>query len=114
MRAAILRNVGDTMLDVCDDVELIDPGPGDVVVDITHTGICHSDLSVMNGTIPQIFPLVLGHEGAGIVSEVGDAVTSVSVGDHVIVVCGRRRAVAASTACATRAPTCASTCSSAS
>ena len=86
MRAAVLRNVGDTMLDICDDVELIDPDPGDVVVDITHTGICHSDLSVMNGTIPQIIPLVLGHEGAGIVSEVGDAVTSVSVGDHVIVV----------------------------
>lgn len=86
MRAAILRNVGDTTLDLCDDVELMEPTPGDVVVDITHTGICHSDLSVMNGTIPQGIPAVLGHEGAGIVREVGDAVTSVSVGDHVIVV----------------------------
>lgn len=86
MRAAILRNVGDTILDVCDDVELIEPGPDDVIVDITHTGICHSDLSVMNGTIPQGIPAVLGHEGAGIVREVGDAVTSVSVGDHVIAV----------------------------
>ena len=86
MRAAVLRNVGDTTLDVCDDVELIDPGPDDVVVDITHTGICHSDLSVMNGTIPQTVPLVLGHEGAGVVSAVGDGVTSVTVGDHVIAV----------------------------
>lgn len=86
MRAAILRNVGDTTLDVCDDVELIEPGPNDVIVDITHTGICHSDLSVMNGTIPERIPSVLGHEGAGIVAEVGDAVTSVSVGDHVIAV----------------------------
>lgn len=86
MRAAILRNVGDTALDVCDDVELIEPGPTDVIVDITHTGICHSDLSVMNGTIPERVPSVLGHEGAGIVAEVGDAVTSVSVGDHVIAV----------------------------
>lgn len=87
MRAAVLRNVGDTALDVRDDIELIEPGPQDVVVDITHTGICHSDLSVMNGTIPQQHtPLVLGHEGAGVVAEAGDAVTSVSVGDHVIVV----------------------------
>ena len=86
MRAAILRNVGDATLDVCDDVELTDPGPNDVIVDITHTGVCHSDLSVMNGTIPQGIPAVLGHEGAGIVSEVGDAVTSVSAGDHVIAV----------------------------
>jgi len=86
MRAAVLRNVGDTTLEVCDDVELIDPEPNDVVVDITHTGVCHSDLSVMNGTIPQTVPLVLGHEGAGIVAEVGDAVTSVSPGDHVIAV----------------------------
>ena len=86
MRAAILRNVGDTALDLCDDVELIEPGPTDVIVDITHTGICHSDLSVMNGTIPERIPSVLGHEGAGVVAEVGDAVTSVSVGDHVIAV----------------------------
>ena len=87
MRAAVLHQVGDTVLEVRDDVELAQPGPGDVVVDITHTGICHSDLSVMNGTIPQQHtPLVIGHEGAGVVAEVGDAVTSVSVGDHVIVV----------------------------
>ena len=93
MRAAILRKLGDTALDVCDDVELIEPGPTDVIVDITHAGICHSDLSVMNGTIPERIPSVLGHEGAGVVAEVGDAVTSVSVGDHVIAVwsppCGR-------------------------
>ncbi len=86
MRAAVLSDVGDMALEVCDDVQLVEPGPNDVVVDITHTGICHSDLSVMDGTIPQQVPLVLGHEGAGIVSQVGDAVSSVSLGDHVIVV----------------------------
>ena len=87
MRAAVLRQVGDTALEVRNDVDLIEQGSGDVVVDITHTGICHSDLSVMNGTIPQQHtPLVLGHEGAGVVAETGDAVTSVSAGDRVIVV----------------------------
>ena len=86
MLAAILRNTGDDTLEVADNVELIDPGPGQVKVKITHTGICHSDLSAMNGTIPQAAPAILGHEGAGIIDEVGDGVTTVSKGDHVIVV----------------------------
>ena len=47
--------------------------------------MCHSDLSAMNGTIPQPAPAVLGHEGAGIISAVGEGVTDVKVGDHVIV-----------------------------
>ena len=75
MLAAVLRNEGDDELDVTDTIELNDPGPDDVVVKITHTGVCHSDISAMNGTIPQPAPAVLGHEGAGIVEAVGDNVT---------------------------------------
>jgi S-(hydroxymethyl)glutathione dehydrogenase/alcohol dehydrogenase len=85
MRAAVLRNTGDDKLEVRDDVGLIDVGPGQVKVDIQATGVCHSDLSAMTGVIPQPAPFVPGHEGAGIVSEVGEGVTSVSPGDHVIV-----------------------------
>ena len=83
MRAAILRNTGDTDLEVRDDIELRPIGPGEVRVRITHSGVCHSDLSAMNGTIPQPPPAVLGHEGAGIVEDVGEGVTTVAPGDHV-------------------------------
>ncbi len=85
MRAALLRTIGDEALEVRDDIELVPAGPGEVTVDIQATGVCHSDLSVINGTIPQPAPSILGHEGAGIISAVGDGVTSVAVGDHVIV-----------------------------
>jgi S-(hydroxymethyl)glutathione dehydrogenase/alcohol dehydrogenase len=85
MRAALLRNTGDTELEVRDDLEVLDVEAGEVRVDIQATGVCHSDLSVINGTIPQAAPVVLGHEGAGIVAAVGEGVTSVAVGDHVIV-----------------------------
>src|SRR5690606_31791535 len=86
MRAAVLRNVGDEKLEIRDDVELGPVGPGQVKVKIHATGVCHSDVSGMNGTIPQPAPFVPGHEGAGVVTEVGDGVTDVAVGDHVIVV----------------------------
>jgi len=85
MRAAVLRNTGDEMLDVVDDVEVSPPGAGEVKIKIEATGVCHSDLSGMTGTIPQPTPAVLGHEGAGVVVEVGDGVTTVAEGDHVIV-----------------------------
>ncbi|HEY8526160.1 MAG TPA: Zn-dependent alcohol dehydrogenase [Acidimicrobiales bacterium] len=85
MRAAVLRNTGDDKLEVRDDVGLSDVGPGQVKVDIQATGVCHSDLSAMTGVIPQPAPFVPGHEGAGIVREVGEGVTSVAPGDHVIV-----------------------------
>ena len=62
-----------------------DPGPGEVTIKIEATGVCHSDLSAMTGVIPQPAPAVLGHEGAGIISAVGEGVTSVKEGDHVIV-----------------------------
>jgi S-(hydroxymethyl)glutathione dehydrogenase/alcohol dehydrogenase len=71
-------------LEVRDDVEVRGPGPREVVVRIANAGLCHSDVSVIDGTIPFPTPVVLGHEGAGIVEEVGSAVTKVNVGDHVV------------------------------
>lgn len=69
---------------VVDDLEVREPGPGEVAVQIAAAGLCHSDLSVINGTIPFPTPVVLGHEGAGVVSAVGDGVTTVAEGDHVV------------------------------
>ena len=58
MRAAVLRNTGDEKLEIHDDVELGPVGPGEVKVKIHATGVCHSDVSGMNGTIPQPVPFV--------------------------------------------------------
>ena len=66
------------------EVELRPLTPGDVRVEIAGVGVCHSDLSMVNGTLAPSYPLVLGHEAAGVVSEVGDEVTEVDVGDHVV------------------------------
>jgi Zn-dependent alcohol dehydrogenase len=71
-------------LEVRDDVEVRGPRPHEVVVRIVNAGLCHSDVSVIDGTIPFPTPVVLGHEGAGIVEEVGDAVQKLQVGDHVV------------------------------
>lgn len=84
MRAAILTQVPTTELVIADDVTLRPIEPGEVKVKVAHSGVCHSDLSVMTGTIPMELPAVLGHEGAGVVTDVGDGVTHVAVGDHVI------------------------------
>ena len=85
MLAAILMETPTEELMVTDDVTLRDLAPGDVKVKIAHSGVCHSDLSAMNGTIPQTPPVVLGHEGAGVVTDIGDGVTHVAPGDHVII-----------------------------
>jgi S-(hydroxymethyl)glutathione dehydrogenase/alcohol dehydrogenase len=82
MRAAIFTE-SDGPLSV-EDVSAIDPGPRDVVVRVTASGLCHSDLSVINGTLPMPPPCILGHEGAGIVDAVGSEVNRVKVGDRVI------------------------------
>ena len=66
------------------EVELDDPAPGEVLVRIRATGVCHSDLSVLDGMIMTLVPSVLGHEGAGVVEAVGPGVTRVKPGDHVI------------------------------
>ncbi|HEV3226301.1 MAG TPA: Zn-dependent alcohol dehydrogenase [Acidimicrobiales bacterium] len=71
-------------LEVRDDVELRATEPHQVRVRIHNAGLCHSDVSVIDGTIPFPTPVVLGHEGAGVVEEVGSAVRKVKVGDHVV------------------------------
>jgi len=67
------------------DIALAEPGPGQVRVRVAAAGICHSDLSLMNGTLRPSFPLVLGHEAAGTVAAVGPDVTRVAPGDRVVV-----------------------------
>ncbi len=71
-------------MSLVDDLEVAEPGPLEVKVRIVNSGVCHSDVSVTNGTIPFPVPVVLGHEGAGVVEAVGSAVTNVEVGDHVV------------------------------
>ncbi|MCR6727747.1 S-(hydroxymethyl)glutathione dehydrogenase/class III alcohol dehydrogenase [Agrobacterium fabrum] len=67
------------------DLDVEPPRKGEVLVRITHTGVCHTDAFTLSGADPEgLFPAVLGHEGAGIVVEVGEGVTSVVPGDHVI------------------------------
>lgn len=69
-----------------EEVDLQPPGPNEVMVKIVAAGLCHSDLSVINGSRPRPTPMVLGHEAAGIIEEVGDFVTDLQVGDHVVMV----------------------------
>jgi S-(hydroxymethyl)glutathione dehydrogenase/alcohol dehydrogenase len=83
MKAAVLTGV-DVPLEIRDDIEVAAPGPGEVKIEMRASGVCHSDLSVQNGTIPMPTPIVLGHEGAGVVVEVGEGVTTVAAGDHVV------------------------------
>src|SRR3954452_14490251 len=69
-----------------EDIELPAPGPHQVRVRLSAAGVCHSDLSLSRGALRQAVPAVLGHEGAGVVLEVGEAVTAVAPGDHVLLV----------------------------
>lgn len=75
------------------DLEVREPRPTEVAVKMVAAGVCHSDLSVIDGTIPFPPPVVLGHEGAGVVEAVGNAVDHVKPGDHVVITtlayCGR-------------------------
>jgi S-(hydroxymethyl)glutathione dehydrogenase/alcohol dehydrogenase len=67
------------------EVNLAGPKPGEVMVEVRATGICHTDEFTLSGADPEgLFPAILGHEGAGVVVEVGEGVTSVKKGDHVI------------------------------
>jgi S-(hydroxymethyl)glutathione dehydrogenase / alcohol dehydrogenase len=84
MRAAILRGLNEK-LEVRDDVSAEGPGAGEVRVRIAASGVCHSDISVQDGRVPHLMPVVLGHEGAGEVVAVGDGVSELAVGDHVII-----------------------------
>jgi NDMA-dependent alcohol dehydrogenase len=67
------------------DVEVEAPRAGEIKVKMGASGVCHSDLSIQNGTLFSPMPIVLGHEGAGVVEEVGEGVTSVKPGDHVVI-----------------------------
>ncbi|MCF7222168.1 S-(hydroxymethyl)glutathione dehydrogenase/class III alcohol dehydrogenase [Marilutibacter chinensis] len=82
-RAAVAFEAGKPLQIVELDVE--PPRKGEVLVKISHTGVCHTDAFTLSGDDPEgLFPAVLGHEGAGVVVEVGEGVTSVKPGDHVI------------------------------
>jgi alcohol dehydrogenase len=92
IRAAILEEMGrqppyaDTKPLTVGEIDLEGPGPGEVLVKIGAAGLCHSDLSVIDGNRPRPTPMVLGHEAAGIVQEVGRDVTDLQPGDHVALV----------------------------
>ena len=82
-RAAIAFGAGKPL--VIEEVDLEGPKAGEVLVEIKATGVCHTDAFTLSGDDPEgAFPAILGHEGAGIVLEVGDGVASVAPGDHVI------------------------------
>ncbi|WP_426506080.1 Zn-dependent alcohol dehydrogenase [Dactylosporangium sp. McL0621] len=81
-RAAVMRALDGPL--AVEDIELNPTGPGQVRVRLAAAGVCHSDLSLANGTLRQPFPAVLGHEGAGVVVETGAGVTGLAPGDHVV------------------------------
>lgn len=100
-RAAILYDMGapapyaESLPLRIDEVTLDGPGPGEVLVEIAGAGLCHSDLSVVDGSRPRLMPLVMGHEASGIVREVGAEVSEFAPEDRVVFsfvpVCGRCR-----------------------
>src|SRR5512133_2689625 len=67
-----------------EELELADPGPGELLVEIAAAGLCHSDLSVISGARPWPLPIVLGDEASGIVRETGPGVDDLKTGDHVV------------------------------
>ena len=91
-RAAVLSQMGvarpyaDSRPLSVETVTLDPPGPGEVLVAIKAAGLCHSDLSVINGDRPRPLPMALGHEAAGVVEALGDGVTDLAIGDHVVMV----------------------------
>ena len=92
IQAAVLRQIGlpapyaQSQPLVLEDVELDPPGPGEVLVRIRAAGLCHSDLSVIDGNRPRPLPMVLGHEVAGVVEQLGAGVTDLRIGHHVVAV----------------------------
>jgi alcohol dehydrogenase len=92
VRAAILEEMGrkppyaDSRPLTIGEIDLEGPGPGEVLVKIAAAGLCHSDLSVIDGNRPRPTPMVLGHEASGVVQEIGPEVTDLEPGDHVALV----------------------------
>jgi S-(hydroxymethyl)glutathione dehydrogenase/alcohol dehydrogenase len=91
MRAALLEEVD--ALQVVDDVEVEPPHTGEVLVRISHCGVCHSDLHFVDGSLPAAYPAILGHEAGGTVEAVGAGVAGLEEGDRVLLTlrppCGR-------------------------
>lgn len=81
MRAAVVREPGKVAVEAVDRPE---PGPDQVLVKVAAAGVCHTDLTALRGLVPLPLPVVLGHEGAGVVEAVGCGVTGLEAGDHVI------------------------------
>jgi aryl-alcohol dehydrogenase len=79
--AAVLRDVGAPLQ--LEQVQLSEPGEGEILVRMRGVGICHTDISAAHGVIPIPLPAVLGHEGSGVVEAVGPGVATLAVGDHV-------------------------------
>lgn len=98
-RAAVLyamekpQPYGESRPLVIEELDLSAPGPGEALIEIVGAGLCHSDLSTINGTIPRHLPVILGHEASGIVREVGEGVKELQSDDHVVFsfvpTCGR-------------------------
>jgi S-(hydroxymethyl)glutathione dehydrogenase/alcohol dehydrogenase len=83
IRAAVAWQAGRPL--TTETVDLEGPRAGEVLVEVKATGICHTDWFTLSGADPEgLFPAILGHEGAGVVVDVGPGVTSVARGDHVI------------------------------
>ncbi|MEO8037304.1 MAG: Zn-dependent alcohol dehydrogenase [Betaproteobacteria bacterium] len=80
--AAVLHQIGEPL--VIERLEIERPGPEDVLVRLGASGLCHTDLEVIQGSLAYPLPIVLGHEGAGVVEAVGNAVVGVKPGDHVV------------------------------
>jgi len=76
-----------------EEIELDPPGFGEVLVKVAAAGLCHSDLSVVNGNRPRAMPMVLGHEGSGVIEGLGEGVDDFEIGDHVVFIfvpsCGK-------------------------
>jgi Zn-dependent alcohol dehydrogenase len=86
LRAALVHATGpDAGVDLRDDVTAVGPGPAEVRVRIRATGVCHSDLSLLTGVISSGMPAVVGHEGAGEIVAVGEQVTGLALGQHVVI-----------------------------
>ena len=90
IKAAVLRQMGlprpyaESKPLSIEELELEGPGDGEVLVKVKAAGLCHSDLSVMDGARPRPLPMALGHEAAGEVAEVGAGVVDLKPGDHVV------------------------------
>jgi aryl-alcohol dehydrogenase len=82
IEAAIIHETGGAF--ELETVELTGPRADEVLVEIVGAGVCHTDLSVREGHLPTPLPAVLGHEGSGVVREIGADVTGVEPGDHVV------------------------------